>query len=55
MHHLSKWEIRFRMASSSFFTLVDAVETCEGILALLDTFQESISNLMKLRVVYAAI
>ena len=31
------------------------VETCEGILALLDTFQESISNLMKSRVVYAAI
>ena len=34
---LSKSEIRFRMASFSFFTLL---ENSEAILALLDTFQE---------------
>ena len=37
MRRLSKSEIRFRMASFSFFTLL---ENSEAILALLDTFQE---------------
>ena len=45
--HLSKSEIRFRMALFSFFALLDAqrVEKSEVILvALLDTFQGCISN-----------
>ena len=37
MRRLSNSEIRFRMASFSFFTLL---ENSEAILALLDTFQE---------------
>ena len=38
---LAKSEIRFRMASFLFFTLLDAktVEKSEAILALLDSFQ----------------
>ena len=39
MRRLSKSEIRFRVASFSFFTLLDH-ENSEAILALLDTFQE---------------
>ena len=67
MRRLSKSEIRFRMASFSFFT---SLEKSEAILTLLDTFQELhlesqsndcigclffISNLMKSSVVYVAI
>ena len=43
MRRLSKSEIRFRMASFLFFTLLDAlkrVQKSEAILALLDGFQE---------------
>ena len=37
----SKSEIRFRMTSFSFFTLLDAGENVpQAILALLDSFQE---------------
>ena len=41
MRRLSKLEIRFRMASFSFFTLLDAGwKVPQAILALLDSFQE---------------
>ena len=44
MRRLSKLEIRFRMASFSFFTLNDAslkrIQNSQAILALLDSFQE---------------
>ena len=41
MRRLSKLEIRFRMTSFSFFTLLDAGwKVPQAILALLDSFQE---------------
>ena len=41
MRRLSKLEIRFRMTSFSFFTLLDAAwKVPQAILALLDNFQE---------------
>ena len=70
IRHLSKSEIRFRMASFSVspFLMHKRVAKSEAILALLDTFQCCISNgkpvfdvcffisdLMKSCVVYAAI
>ena len=45
MRRLSKLEIRFRMTSFSFFTFLDAGwKVSQAILALLDSFQERISN-----------
>ena len=46
IRHLSKSEIRFRMASFlvSPFLIHKRAAKCEAILALLDTFQGCISN-----------